>query len=200
LHRRAAPPGSGSGDRSRRRLRPARLQLASGSPGDGAGTGQRAPPLRAPAPRRLRRHRRIVHLAPPGPAADGGPAPATRGGHRPGQAAVRGRQGPGRQGRDRAPARAARRGPFGAEGVRRRGGLHGGGADRVAYPRGPWQPGVLPVPEAAGSELEVTDPTVGTQRYVEGGGEPLEVVLERDPWGQRDPEGRGSVLTHELAL
>ena len=143
LLRAGAAAGGGGG----RGLRPAGLGAAQRRPGHGAGPGERAAPAaRAGGPAARAGHRRpVVHLAGPGAARAGRLRRPGRRLPAPGQAAVRGGQGPGRRGRG-----GPRPGAAGGSGGRRGRGRGGAGAWRG---RGDGQPaaragrkrGVLPL-------------------------------------------------------
>ena len=147
LHRRAAAPRRPRGGGSRRRLRATGLAAPAGRPGAGARPDQRPRPRPRDdrGPGRSRGRRPLVHLADPRTRrADRGDEPGRRPGAD-GEAAVRGGQAEGGQGRCGARSGTARRG--GRDGGRRGGRPWLGCAGRDGQPAtGPvWQRRVLPV-------------------------------------------------------
>ena len=142
--------GAAARHRARRRLRRARLPPARGRARDGDRARERPRGHARPAPVRARsdRRRRLVHLADQGPARGARRRAPTVRLPRDGQAAVRGRARPDRQGRRRAGSRAAPRG--GPGGRRRRAG--GGHGQRAVGARGPVrQPRDVPVAGRGGA-------------------------------------------------
>ncbi len=104
LHRLPAAARGGPGDRARRRVRPARLAPARGRARERGRAGQRAlARTGCPAvPPAAHNRRRLVHLAREGAPRPRRLPPGRRRDPRPGQAAVRAREGAGGEGRRRA--------------------------------------------------------------------------------------------------